>query len=348
MTREGIPLGYEVFAGNTADLTTVEGIVGKMESRYGKSDRIWVMDRGMTSEENIEFLRQENRRYIIGTPKPMLQKFEAELLKKDWHTIRDGIEVKLCLAPTPSSTDKETDTDSDQQELFILCRSQDRLKKDEAIIRRSEEKIELRLKSMAERCEKQNRDVQKVEREVGRLLGQNTRGARLFDVTVETTKAGSAKLTYRKNKTNDDWATLSAGCYLLRTNVLDWSDEDLWKAYMQLNEAESAFRIHKTDLQLRPIWHQKEDRVEAHILVCFLAYVLWKTLRCMCNRAGLGDEGRRVLAEFREIRSMDVVLPTDTSTEIRQRCIARPSEHQMILLEQLGLRLPRQIKRIEM
>jgi transposase len=348
VTREGIPLGYEVFAGNTADLTTVEEIVGKMESRYGKSDRIWVMDRGMTSEKNIEFLRQENRRYIIGTPKPMLQKFEAELLKKDWHRIRDGIEVKLCPAPTPSSTDKETDTDSERQELFILCRSQDRLKKDEAIIRRSEEKIELRLKSMAERCEKQNRDVQKVEREVGRLLGQNTRAARLFDVTVETTEAGSAKLTYRKNKTNDDWAALSAGCYLLRTNVLDWSDEDLWKAYMQLNEAESAFRIHKTDLQLRPIWHQKEDRVEAHILVCFLAYVLWKTLRCMCNRAGLGDEGRRVLAEFREIRSMDVVLPTDTSTEIRQRCIARPSEHQAILLEQLGLRLPRQIKRIEM
>jgi transposase len=348
VTREGIPLGYEVFSGNTADVTTVEEIVEKMESRYGKSNRIWVMDRGMTSEDNIKFLRQGNRRYIIGTPKPMLQKFEAELLKKDWHTIREGIEVKLCRKPASDSTDQEPGSASDIQELFILCRSQDRLKKDEAIIRRSEEKIQQRLQTMSERCEKQNRDVQKVEREVGRLLGQNTRAARLFDVTVEATESGSARLTYRKNKTNDDWATLSAGCYLLRTNVLDWSDEELWKAYIQLSEAESAFRIHKTDLQLRPIWHQKEDRVEAHILVCFLAYVLWKTLRCLCNRAGLGDEGRRVLREFKEIRSMDVVLPTNTSTEIRQRCIARPSEHQRILLDRLGLRLPRQIMRIEM
>ena len=355
VTREGIPLGYEVFSGNTADVTTVEEIVEKMETRYGKSDRVWVMDRGMTSEENIAFLRSGKRRYIIGTPKPMLRKFESQLLEKDWRTIRDGIEVKLCRVSEQADRDAIHESenapvasDSSHHELFILCRSQDRLKKDQAIIRRSEAKIEQRLKSMADRCAKQQRDVQKVEREVGRLLGQNTRAARLFDVTVETSDSGCARLRYSKNRINDDWATLSAGCYLLRTNVLDWSDEELWKAYIQLNEAESAFRIHKTDLQLRPIWHQKEDRVEAHILVCFLAYVLWKTLQCLCSRAGLGDAGRRVLSEFEEVRSMEVVLPTDRSTEIRQRCISRPTEHQQILLQRLGLRLPRKIKKIEL
>lgn len=141
-----------------------------------------------------------------------------------------------------------------------------------------------------------------------------------------------------------DWHELSDGCYLLRTNVSDWTDEQLWKAYIQLTEAENAFRIHKSDLSLRPVWHQKEDRVRAHILVCFLSYVLWKTLGQMCKRAGLGDEPRRVLAELSDIRMVDVVLPTDTGHEIRNRCVARPSEHQRILLDKLRLKLPTRIR----
>lgn len=345
VTRCGMPVGYEVFAGNTADVTTVEEIVEKMESRYGKSDRVWVMDRGMTSEDNIEFLRSGKRRYIIGTPKSMLSKFDAEIAKDDWREIRDGIEVKLCNAPLQEDDAEASDS---IQELFILCRSSQRRAKDEAILRRSEEKIEARLKSMKERCEKQKRNIQKVEREVGRLLGQNTRAARLFDVQVQANKQGHAQLTYRKPKSKQDWATLSAGCYLLRTNVLDWSDEELWKAYIQLSDAEAAFRIHKTDLQLRPIWHQKAERVEAHILVCFLGYVLWKTLCGLCTRAGLGDECRRVLSELSELHSMEVVLPTSEGTEIRQRCVSRPSEHQSILLERLGLQLPNHIRKMEM
>ena len=122
----------------------------------------------------------------------------------------------------------------------------------------------------------------------------------------------------------------------------------MWKAYTQLSEAEAAFRIHKTDQHLRPIWHQKEDRVEAHLLVCFLAYVLWKTLSGLCSRAGLGDEGRRVLSELAELRSTDVVLPTDVGVEIRQSCISRPSEHQAILLERLGLDLPSRLRTMSM
>lgn len=329
VSRCGMPLGYEVFAGNTADVTTVEHIVTTMEKRYGKSDRIWVMDRGMVSEENIEFLKEEGRRYILGATKSHLKKFEQQLLEEDWHTVHKGVEVKICQSP---EGDEET---------FILCRSADRRKKDEAIVKRFEQKIAERLTKMQTRCEKQNRDVQKVEREVGRLLGQNTRAAGLFDVEVKADEQGFAKLSWKKISERTDWVTLSAGCYLLRSNVSDWSDEDLWKAYIQLTEAEAAFRIHKSDLSIRPIWHQKEDRVLAHILVCFLAYVLWKTLAALCQRSGLGHEPRRVLAELSELRIMDVVLPTRSGIEIRRRCISKPTDHQQLLLDHLNLKLPK-------
>lgn len=336
VSRCGMPIGYEVFAGNTADVTTVEHIVETMERRYGKSDRIWVMDRGMVSEENIAFLKQEGRRYIVGTPKPLLKQFEQQLLQEDWRAVRAGVEVKLC--PSPDGAD----------ETFILCRSRDRTKKDLAIVRRFEQKIEERLMRMAARCRKQKRDPQKVEREIGRLLGQNTRAARLFEVTVQTSEAGHARLTWQKRDQTREWATLSAGCYLLRSNVTDWSNEELWQAYIQLTEAEAAFRIHKSDLSIRPIWHQKQDRVLAHILVCFLAYVLWKTLAALCRQAGLGDEPRRVLDELQEIRSMDVVLPTREGVDIRRRCVSKPSNHQAILLQHLRLNLPSQLKQTEM
>jgi transposase len=344
VSRCGMPLGYEVFAGNTADVTTVEHIVKTMEKRYGKSDRIWVMDRGMVSEDNIDFLREDGRRYIVGTPKSMLKKFEAELLKDDWNTIRDGLEVKLCARPRNDGNASETDEDSDvveEKEIFILCRSRDRLKKEEAMVQRVEQKIERRLVAMTDRCKKQKRDPMKVEREIGRLLGQNTRAAKLFDVTVEKTEDGRARIEWEKVEATRDWATLSAGCYILRTNVTDWSDEELWKAYIQLTEAEAAFCIHKSDLKIRPIWHQKEDRVLAHIFVCFLAYALWKTLGQMCQQAGLGNEPRRVLTELGDLRMMDVVLPTRSGIDIRRRCLSKPNDHQQILLEHLKLRLPR-------
>jgi transposase len=349
VSRCGMPLGYEVFPGNTADVSTVEKIVELMEKRYGKSHRIWVMDRGMVSEKNLAFLRKEGRRYLVGTPKGLLKKYEQELLSDDWHKIREGIEVKLLTVPCDEDDDVDNETGTDgvvgettasDKEIFILCRSQDRVKKDAAIVRRFEQKIEERLRAMATRCQNQCRDVQKVEREVGRMLGQNTRAARLFEVKVERREDGGALLQWKKIEDVRDWATLSAGCYLLRTNVLDWTDEELWKTYMQLTEAEAAFKIHKTDLSIRPIWHQKEDRVLAHILVCFLGYVLWKTLGQLCRQAGLGDEPRRVLDELAEIRVVDVVLPTRDGVEIRQRCISRPTEHQQILLDRLKLQLP--------
>lgn len=353
VTRSGMPLGYEVFAGNTADVTTVKGIVDRIESKYGKSDRIWVMDRGMTSADNLEFLREENRRYIIGTNKALLKKFEQEIIKQDWNTIRDGIEVKLCKVPREEDESEEDKSKTiESSELFILCRSRDRKEKDQGIIQRAADKIASRLIKMTERCEKQNRSQLIVSREIGRLLGQNTRAAHLFEVNVvpkDNDKLKTyAKIEWKKIKPATDWHELSDGCYLLRTNVTDWTDEELWKAYIQLTEAEDAFRIQKSDLRIRPVWHQKEERVLAHILVCFLAFVLWRTLGEECKRAGLGDEPRRILAELSEIALVDVVLPTDAGKEIRTRCVTRPSEHQKILLDRLGLRLPVRMKLTEM
>jgi len=326
VSKGGIPLGYEVFAGNRTDVTTLEEIVTLMERRYGQAERVWVVDRGMVSEKNLKFLREGKRRYIVGTPKSMLKKFEQELLADDWHVVREGLEVKLCSTP-------------DGVETFVLCRSRDRREKEKAMHGRFEQRIEEGLKRIEAACKRQRLAAVKVAQRVGRLMGQNTRAAGLFQVEVKEDQ-GRASLAWRKVDSWRDWASLSEGCYLLRSNVTDWSDEELWKTYIQLTEAEAAFRIHKSDLSIRPIWHQKKDRVLAHILVCFLAYVLWKTLGQMCLRAGLGQEPRRVFDELGKIHLVDVILPTRQGTEIRKRCIVRPTDHQAILLQRLRLSLP--------
>ena len=330
VTKGGLPLGYEVFAGNRSDVTTVEEIVETMEARYGKADRIWVMDRGMISEENIEFLKEGGRRYIVGTPKGMLRKFERELLSQDWRSVHEGLEVKLCPSP-------------DGVETFILCRSEDRREKEKAMHERFTKRIEDGLKKIEASCAKRKYKPVTIAKRLGKLLGRNSRAAGLFETDVIRTGDGRAKLIWRKVPAWRDWAELSEGCYLLRSNVHDWSGEDLWKAYMQLTDAEEAFRIHKTDLRIRPIWHQKEQRVDAHILVCFLAYVVRKTLGQICSQAGLGDEPRRVFDELARIKLVDVVVPTRCGREIRRRCVTRPDDHQAILLRRLGLTLPSQL-----
>jgi transposase len=335
VSKCGMPIGYEVFAGNRADVTTLKEIVETMEKRYGKADRIWVGDRGMMSEDNIKFLKQDQRRYIVGTPKSALKKFEQELLGEDWRSIRDGLEVKLC----PSSDGEET---------FILCRSRDRREKEKAMHERFEKRIEEGLQKIEASCGKKKCDPVKIATRVGKLMGRNSRAAGLFDVQIKTQPDGRAKLVWQKIEAWRDWAQLSEGCYLLRSNVTDWSAEDLWKAYIQLTEAEAAFRIHKSDLRIRPIWHQKDERVLAHILVCFLAYVLWKMLGELCRTTGLGSEPRRVLAELGKISVVDVVLPTRSGVEIRRRCITRPDDHQAILLQRLGLQLPSHLENTTM
>lgn len=336
VTRCGLPLGYEVFAGNRHDSTTLEEIVQTMEARYGTAQRIWVLDRGMVSEEKIEFLKQGQRRYIVGTPKCQLKRFEQQLLAQDWHTIREGLEVKLCTGP-----DGGTET-------FILCRSRDRRQKEQAMHARFEKRIEEGLTKIAASCARSRQDVVTIARRVGRLLGQNTRAAGLFDVQVRQSDSGAAQIEWKKVEAWRSWADISEGAYVLRSNVSDWSDADLWHAYIQLTEAEAAFRIQKSDLSIRPVWHQKEERVRAHILVCFLAYVLWKFLGQLCRKAGLGDEPRRVLAELSQLRTVDVILPTRNGPELRHRCITQPTALQKILLDHLGWKLPESLRQMEL
>jgi transposase len=333
-SREGMPLGYEVFAGNRSDVTTVEEIVTLIETRYGQSDRIWVMDRGMVSEDNLEFL-QDGRRYILGTPRGELKRYEQQLQDKAWTEVRDGLEVKLC--PGPNG-----------REVFILCRSTARREKEAGIHARFEKRLEAGLQRMAQSCDKRRQQVGVIERRVGRLLGQNSRAAGLFNVTVTQRADGGAVLNWEKDEKWREWAELSEGCYLLRSNVADWSGEELWKAYIQLTEAEKAFRIHKQDLSMRPIWHQREDRVQAHILVCFLAYVVRRALGQMCRAGGLGDESRKVWSELSTVRLVDVVLPTRSGVPIRRRCVSQPEKHQAILLQRLGLTLPTQLEMYEL
>jgi transposase len=335
VTRGGLPLGYEVFTGNRNDVTTVEEMVTTVEARYGQASRIWVLDRGMVSEENLEFLQQGGRRYIVGTPKSWLRRFERELLAEDWQRVQEGLEVKWCPGPR-------------DEEVFILCRSAQRRKKEQAIHERFERRIEEGLQKIEARCRKRSLSPVAVAQQVGRLMGQNPRAAGLFQVEVRESAPGAAELHWGKSAKWQDWARLSEGCYVLRSNVREWNAEELWRAYTQLTEAEAAFRIQKSDLDLRPVWHQKESRVQAHILVCFLAYVLWKTLGHLCRQAGLGHEPRKVFEELKKIELVEVVLPTRAGIDIHKRCLSRPTQHQAILLQRLGLKLPSQLPKLEM
>ena len=219
------------------------------------------------------------------------------------------------------------------------------------MLKRFRKRIIEGLESLSRRLERVRKpaDVSETERQIGRLLGKNSRAAGKYQVRLLEDDSVSSKLRLQwlTRKDWDEWARHSEGCYLLRTNVTDWTADDLWRTYIQLTDAEAAFRIQKSELSLRPIWHQKTDRVLAHIFVCFLAYVLWKTLSQMCDRAGLGSEPRRVLDELGELSMLDVVLPTRAGIEIRKRCLSKPTDHQQILLDHLQLRLPK-IKQTEM
>jgi transposase len=344
VASEGIPLGYEVFAGNRNDATTVEEIVVAMEQKYGRANRVWVMDRGMVSEDNLKFLRQRGGQYIVGTPKAMLRQFEEYLTRKDWREVQEGVEVQLVPGP-------------EGEETFVLARSVDRREKEKAMHQRFVDRLEAALKKMQASAESGRlKDEAVANRRLGRLMCQCWRAAGAFDVKIERLSPlqGKARLRVRwtRSKRWSDWASLSEGCYLLRTNLNETDPAVLWKRYIQLTDAEWAFRITKDELEIRPIWHQKTDRVLAHILVCFLAYVLWKTLAQWMRRSGLGDAPRTVLEELAKIKSGDVVLPTATKAgryngTVRLRCVTDPDEAQKVLLHRLGITLPRRLRRID-
>jgi transposase len=338
VSREGMPLGYEIFAGNTTDVSTVQQIVEGMENKFGKVNRVWVMDRGMVSAENIAWLNSTGRRYVIGTPRSELGRFAKQIAEKtDWRQIREDIEVKICHGPDGSET-------------FLLCRSLSRSEKEKAMHERFSKRIEKGLQSLGRRIEKSQVALDRgvLERQIGRLLERNSRASARYSIALTEDQATPAgvKLKWSSRQEWEDWAKLSEGTYILRSNIHHWSDQELWKTYIQLSEAEAAFRIHKSDLCLRPIWHHKQDRIKAHILICFLAYVLWKTLQQWQSRAGLGDSPRTILTELSRIHSADIVLPLadGSKRELRLRCVVRPDREQQLLLQRLGLTLPERLR----
>ena len=338
VTFDGFPLGYEVFAGNSHDSRTLQTIVAAMEARHGAFGRVWIADRGMASAENLAWLRSTGRRYIIGAPKSELKKFAFALAASDgWRAVQEGVEVKLVRRP-------ETD------ETVILCRSADRRAKEQAMHDKFSRRIDTALKRLAVRIasSKKRLDPAKVNRQIGRILQQNQRAAARFSIALEPDgRPAGLRLTVGCNASFDDWAALSEGAYLLRSNIDGWTDQQLWKAYIQLTQAEAAFRIQKDQLILRPIWHQHEDRVQAHILVCFLAFVLWKSLEMWQQRAGLGNSPRTILEELARLQSHDVVLPTAANRQIRLRCVTQPDAAQAALLDRLGVVLPKRMRLAE-
>jgi transposase len=344
VTTDGIPLGYEVFAGNTNDSKTVESIVRSMERKYGQAQRIWVMDRGMVSEDNLKFIRSRGGSYIVGTPKATLRRFEQYLTDHDWHEVQEGVEVKLVAGP-------------ENEETFILARSRDRRAKEQAMHQRFLDRMEAGLERLKASAEKGRlKDPELACERLGRLKERYWRAGSAFDVRVRKITGSNGKprlsITWSRNDRWSEWRALSEGCYLLRTNLTETDPAKLWKMYIQLTDAEWAFRITKDELTIRPIWHHKEDRVQAHILICFLAYCLWKALAQWMKASGLGDAPRRLVEEFARIKSGDVVLPTRTpdgqpGKTVRVRCVTTPDAAQKVLLNRLGLTVPQHLRYLE-
>jgi transposase len=335
VTKEGLPLAFEVFEGNTHDSETLQQIVEKMEGLYGEAQGVWVVDRGIVSEENLQWLRGRGGQYLVGTPRSMLKHYEAQLHEQDWRQVYEDVEVKPVPAP-------------DGEETFLLCRSRSRREKEAAMHRKFVERIDSRLTRLQEGMETGRlQDLQKINRKIGALLDRNTRAGKAFTVDVKQDQQGKLQLCWTKRTEWLQWAELSEGAYLLRTNLMGWAPEQLWKTYVQLTQVENAFRTCKSDLEVRPIWRHTAERTQGHVLVCFLAYVLWKTLEKLCEASGLGASARTVQQEIQRLVAVDVLLPTQTGQLLKLRCVAEPDQRLKELLDHLGFKAPRPLRRPE-
>lgn len=337
VNRDGLPVAYELFDGNRADVTTFAGVVDTMERTYGKAQRIWVVDRGMVSEENLAALRERGARYLVGTPRSMLKRFESELTESGWTEVQPQVEVKLLEHPDYGT------------ERFVLCRSEGRQRKEEAILQKQMDRLEDKLRKLqfAVRAGRM-KSAAMVERRIGRWLGRYERAELVFDVRVKSDQGIATDVQVERRTDRQSWAQAVHGHYLLRTNYDEPDPAALWSIYMQLTQAETAFRITKSDLGLRPVFHQKRERVQAHVLVCFLALAMWKSLELWMKASGLGTCARRLLEEMNEVRSMDVVLPVKHRPDLRLRLVGRPEPALQVLLDRLGLPIPDRSKCIKM
>ncbi|MBV9251588.1 MAG: IS1634 family transposase [Acetobacteraceae bacterium] len=342
VNEEGFPFSYETFNGNRADVSTMETILRMVERKYGKARRIWVFDRGIVSEENLAAIRKRGGQYLVGTPRSQMKQFEAELLNKEnWTQVRPEVEVKKVAIPQGEET-------------YILCRTTGRKEKEKAIRNRFSNSMEKALKGLEKTIATGRlKDRNKMERRLGRIQARHPQVNDLYDVGLRETAEGM-RLFWQIKEDRKTWRESREGAYLLRTNLQAGSAEQLWSRYMQLTEAEASFRALKSELSIRPLFHQKEPRVKAHVMVAFLGYALRVTLKHLLKRrpgivpepslSGV-DNARplspmKALALLSTLQSADVVLPTTDGREIRLRRITEPDAEQKSLLHQLRLSLP--------
>lgn len=299
-----------------------------VERKYGRARRVWVFDRGIVSEENLASLRNRGGQYLVGTPRSKLKTVEKELLEDGWVQVRDEVEAKLVPLPQGGT------------ETYVLCRSTARREKERAIRRRFSSRLEAALKKLAQQVEKGRlKDRQKIERRLGKIQARHPQVADLYEIGVSE-REGRLALDWKLIEGRRTWRDAREGAYLLRTNLEAETSEELWTKYIQLTEAEAVFRVLKSELSIRPLFHQIEPRVKAHILVAFLGYAMWVTLKHLLRRNHSRLSPAQALALLSTLQSADIVLPTTDGREIRLRRIATPNPDQQTLLAQLGIMLP--------
>jgi transposase len=327
VNREGFPFSYEVFDGNRADVTTLETILRMVERKHGIARRVWVFDRGVVSEENLAAIRRRGGHYLVGTPRSKLKQFEAELLQDNWQQVRSEVEVKLVGIPQGEET-------------FILCRTQGRQQKEKAIRSRFSARIEDALRRLERRVAAGRlKDRDKIQRCLGRIEARHPQVADLYDMRVVVMAEG-LRVQWAIKPERQTWRDAREGAYLLRTNLSDENAQALWSQYMQLTEVEAAFRALKSELSIRPLFHQLERRVKAHVLVAFLGYAMWVTLKHLLKRWQSELSPAKALELLATLHSADIVLPTTDGREIRLRRITEPTSDQKQLLQQLRIPLP--------
>jgi len=327
VTPDGFPLCYEVMAGNTSDRTTLRQFLKKIEDQYGKARRVWIMDRGIPTEEVLGEMRKSEVPvyYLVGTPKGRLNKLEAQLLSLPWEKVRDSLNVKLL---------------KQDGELYVLACSTSRQAKERAMRRRRLKKYWNRLKELSS----QKLDRDRLLMKIGAAKKEAGNASRLVELSLPLTHQDVTPETFRFSLIKDKLRKVrrQEGQYLLRSNLTGEDPTTLWKYYIQLVEVEQAFKTLKMDLSLRPVYHQKDERIEAHIFVAFLSYCLQVTLQQRLKTLAPGLTVRSILEKFASIQLVDVHLPTTDGRELRLPRYTEPNKEQLLLLSRLDLKLPPQ------
>ena len=322
VTPEGFPIGYEVLPGNTLDKTTLRMFLKKVESMYGKARRVWVMDRGIPTEEVLSQMRDENIQYLVGTPRAKLAKLEDKLVDLDWKAANENVSVKLL---------------AEDNELYVLAKSKDRRAKERAMRKYRLRKYLADLKKLRNNC--RNRD--KLIERLGALKQQAGRSSSCVDLTIpQTFTVGSFE--YKLNRAAYRKMLLRDGMYLLRTNLTETDPDIIWQRYILLTQVEAAFRSLKSDLAVRPMRHQLEHRVEAHIFVAVMGYCLMVTLRQKLRGCADGLTAQDVLDKLGSIMMIDVRIPTADGRMLEMRRYSQPEPEHHIILDKLRMVLPKQ------